>query len=122
MGDTSLKCPFCCDKTFISKVELIEHLATVFGNVSCPICHNKWSSIGHLIEHLTLDNCHSDNTTKNLKSSEVGINDDISNGNSNSEPDHSTNIDVQNTGKVYFIVFKQINLTNLFITEPIACI
>lgn len=102
MGDTSLRCPLCCDKTFSSKPELVEHLATLLDNVTCPVCNNKWSSIGHLIEHLTLDNCQSDNTTEGSKSSEVGItsdNDEASSGNSNSELEHSNiNNDESNNG------------------------
>lgn len=60
MGDIDLKCPACCSKRFGSKSELIEHLASILDNVICPICNNKWSSLGHLIEHLTLDNCQPD--------------------------------------------------------------
>lgn len=52
-----LKCPLCCDKTFETKISLIEHLAHILSNLTCPICENKWSSLAHLIEHLNLDEC-----------------------------------------------------------------
>lgn len=59
MGDLSLKCPLCCNQTFDSKLSLIEHLANILTNLTCPICDNKWSSLAHLIEHLNLDDCQS---------------------------------------------------------------
>ncbi|XP_037293025.1 zinc finger protein 846 isoform X1 [Manduca sexta] len=57
MEGLKLKCPLCCDKIFDSKELLLEHLTTILENVSCPICNNKWSSLVHLIEHLSIDNC-----------------------------------------------------------------
>lgn len=60
MVDVDLKCPACCSKSFATKTELIEHLEGIIDNIVCPICNNKWSSFGHLIEHLTLDNCQPD--------------------------------------------------------------
>lgn len=59
MGDLSLKCPLCCNQTFASKLSLVEHLANILTNLTCPICENKWSSLAHLIEHLNLDDCQS---------------------------------------------------------------
>ncbi|XP_028177164.1 zinc finger protein 595-like [Ostrinia nubilalis] len=59
MGDMSLKCPLCCNQTFDSKLSLVEHLANILSNLTCPICENRWSSLAHLIEHLNLDDCQS---------------------------------------------------------------
>lgn len=66
MGDVDLKCPACCTKSFATKSELIEHLASILDNIVCPICNNKWSSLGHLIEHLTLDNCRPDDELETI--------------------------------------------------------
>lgn len=88
MGDSVLKCPLCCDKTFSSKSELIDHLANILGTLSCPICSNKWSSIGHLIEHLSLDNCYPDNTANTPFTIDTGSqnnSDTIQNSNSQLE-------------------------------------
>lgn len=52
-----ISCTLCCKETFKSKHELIEHLANVLANLICPICKDKWSTVVHLIEHLSLDNC-----------------------------------------------------------------
>lgn len=60
MGDSlkiELKCPLCCNKTFDTKISLIQHLADILSNLTCPICDNKWSSLAHLIEHLNFDDC-----------------------------------------------------------------
>ncbi|CAG4956648.1 unnamed protein product [Parnassius apollo] len=57
MGDVMLRCPLCCKETFNSKHKLTEHLANVLSNLVCPICDDKWSTLVHLIEHLSLDNC-----------------------------------------------------------------
>ncbi|KAI5642098.1 hypothetical protein NE865_05790 [Phthorimaea operculella] len=66
MGDTVLRCPLCCERTFDSKPELVEHLSLIFDSISCPICSTKWQSISHLIDHLTLDNCQADNAVPTL--------------------------------------------------------
>ncbi|CAG9788769.1 unnamed protein product [Diatraea saccharalis] len=57
-----LKCCLCCEKTFESKSAFAEHLTNILANLSCPVCNNKWSSLAHLIEHLTLDECQPDDS------------------------------------------------------------
>ncbi|XP_068618007.1 zinc finger protein 271-like isoform X2 [Battus philenor] len=68
MGDTTIICPLCCKETFNSKHSLIEHLANILSNLICPICKDKWSTLVHLIEHLSLDNCHQTNSASGTKS------------------------------------------------------
>lgn len=61
-----MKCPLCCDRTFTSKISLVEHLSNILSNLICPVCKNKWSSLAHLIEHLNLDDCQPDNTVQSF--------------------------------------------------------
>lgn len=51
------KCPICCNETFDSKETLLQHISDILENLYCPVCKNKWSTLEHLIKHLTLDNC-----------------------------------------------------------------
>ncbi|CAH2984150.1 unnamed protein product [Chilo suppressalis] len=62
MKHSFLKCCLCCNQTFETKLAFAEHLSNVLSNLSCPVCNNKWSSLAHLIEHLTLDDCEPDNS------------------------------------------------------------
>lgn len=57
MGDLTLMCPLCCNNIYNSKESLLEHISTIIPNLFCPVCNIKVSSIEHLSEHLTLDNC-----------------------------------------------------------------
>ncbi|KAJ0174595.1 hypothetical protein K1T71_009703 [Dendrolimus kikuchii] len=66
MGDMKYPCPLCCKELFDSKQALITHLANIIENLNCPICDNKWSSVVHLLEHLSLDNCQPDNSNNIL--------------------------------------------------------
>lgn len=65
MGDMKYGCPLCCKESFNTRQELVAHIANILENLSCPICNNKWSSVVHLLEHLSLDNCRPD-TSDNL--------------------------------------------------------
>ncbi|CAB3234134.1 unnamed protein product [Arctia plantaginis] len=60
MGGLQLDCPLCCDKSFDSKDALLEHLVDVTNNLFCPICNSKWSSLEGLTEHLTVNDCQSE--------------------------------------------------------------
>lgn len=57
MGDVTLKCPLCCNDTFTSRELLVEHLGNTIANLFCPICNSKCTSVLHLIEHVSHDNC-----------------------------------------------------------------
>ncbi|XP_053610729.1 zinc finger protein 26-like isoform X2 [Plodia interpunctella] len=61
-----LKCPLCCDRTFDTKLSLLQHLTGLLSNLNCPVCDNRWSSITHLIEHLSLDNCQPESSTQSF--------------------------------------------------------
>ncbi|XP_060804781.1 zinc finger protein ZFP2 isoform X1 [Amyelois transitella] len=104
MGE--FKCPLCCDKTFGSKLSLIQHLSEMLSNVSCPICKNKWSSVTHLIEHLTLDNCQSDNTTQTYNVQTLEGNQDIT---ADNKPYISNNQIIENVNSQETDLSSQIN-------------
>ncbi|KPI96948.1 Zinc finger protein 595 [Papilio xuthus] len=71
MGDLIIHCPLCCNQTFNSKNDLIEHITNVLSNLTCPICQDKLETLDHLKTHLTHDECQEVNLEGNTCEKDV---------------------------------------------------